>query len=83
MLKLRLAKFYVFFVFRSGPWFDLHRLMKKVFYVKKLKRDQLKKKMGRSPGLVVMGGDSCSKGRDFESRHHILGGHGVFHIYLL
>ena len=39
--------------------------------------------MGRSPGLVVMGGDSCSKGRDFESRHHILGGHGVFHIYLL
>ena len=24
------------------------------------------------PGLVVMGGDSCSKGRGFESLHHIL-----------
>ena len=22
-----------------------------------------------SPGLVVMGGDSCSKGRGFESQH--------------
>ena len=30
---------------------------------------------GGSPGLVVMGGDSCSKGRKFESRHHILDGH--------
>ena len=36
---------------------------------------------GGSPGLVVMGGDSCSKGRVFESRHHILDRH--FHIYLL
>ena len=26
-------------------------------------------------GLVVMGGDSCSKGREFESRNHILDGH--------
>ena len=32
-------------------------------------------KMGRSPGLEVMEGDSCSKGRDFESRRHILDGH--------
>ena len=30
---------------------------------------------GGSPGLVVMGGDSCSKGRDFKSRHRILDGH--------
>ena len=30
---------------------------------------------GGSPGLVVMGGDSCSKGRQFESRHRILDGH--------
>ena len=30
---------------------------------------------GRSPGLVVMGGDSRSKGHGFESRHHILDGH--------
>ena len=28
-----------------------------------------------SHGLVVMGGDSCSKGRGFESRHHIVYGH--------
>ena len=28
-----------------------------------------------SPGLVVMGGDSCSEGGGFESRHHILDGH--------
>ena len=32
-------------------------------------------KSGGSPGLVVMGGDSCSKGRGFESLHHILDGH--------
>ena len=30
---------------------------------------------GGSPGLVVMGGDSCSKGRGFESRYCILDGH--------
>ena len=32
------------------------------------------------PGLVVMGGDSCSEGRWFESQHHILDGH--FFIYI-
>ena len=30
---------------------------------------------GGRPGLVVMGGDSCSKGSEFESRHRILNGH--------
>ena len=30
---------------------------------------------GMSPGLVVMGGDSCSKGRKFESQHCRLDGH--------
>ena len=30
---------------------------------------------GGSPGLVVMGGDSCSEGRGFESQHSILDGH--------
>ena len=39
--------------------------------------------MGVSPGLVVMGGDSCSEGRGFESRHHILDGNDIFHIDLL
>ena len=28
--------------------------------------------MGGSPGLVVMGDNSCSKGRGFESQHRIL-----------
>ena len=31
--------------------------------------------MGGSPGLVVMGRDSRSKGRGFESRHRKLDGH--------
>ena len=30
---------------------------------------------GGSPGLVVMGGDSCSTGRGFKSRHCILDVH--------
>ena len=30
--------------------------------------------VGGSPGLVVMGGDSSFKGREFESRHGILDG---------
>ena len=32
-------------------------------------------RQGGSTGLVVMGGDSFSKGREFESQHHILNGH--------
>ena len=36
---------------------------------------------GGSPGLVVMGGDSWSEGRGFESNNRILD--GIFHIYLL
>ena len=31
--------------------------------------------LGGSPGLVVMGVDSCSKGCGFESHHHTLDGH--------
>ena len=36
--------------------------------------------MGGSPGLVVMGGDSCSEGCGFKSWHHILDGH--FYTYI-
>ena len=32
-------------------------------------------KMGGSPGLVLIGGDLCSKDHGFESRHLILDGH--------
>ena len=35
---------------------------------------------GGSPGLVFMGGDSCSKGRGFESRRRMLDCHNIFHI---
>ena len=35
---------------------------------------------GGSPGLMVMGGDSHSKGRGFESRHRILDGHFFTYI---
>ena len=39
---------------------------------------------GWSPGLVVMGGDSCSKGRGFESRRRILDGHDIFsHLFVV
>ena len=38
--------------------------------------------MGVSPGLVVMGGDSCSKGREFESGHHIMDGH-FSHLFVV
>ena len=34
-----------------------------------------RERMGRSPGLVVMGGDSCTEGRGFGSWHHILERH--------
>ena len=36
----------------------------------------------KSPGLVVMWGDSCSKGREFESQHHILDGH-FSHLFVV
>ena len=35
-------------------------------------------RLGGSPGLVVMGVDSRSKGRGFESRRRILDGHDIF-----
>ena len=38
--------------------------------------------VGGSPGLVVMGVDSCSIGRGFVSRRRILDGHDIFHIHL-
>ena len=40
--------------------------------------------MGGSPGLVVMGGDSCHKGCGFESRSCILDGQNIFsHIVVV
>ena len=36
----------------------------------------------QNTGLVVMGGDSCSEGRGFESQHHILDGH-FSHLFVV
>ena len=33
-------------------------------------------------GLVFMGGDSCSNGRGFESKHHTLDGH-FSHLFVV
>ena len=38
--------------------------------------------MGGSPGLVVMGDDSCSRGHGFESQHQILDGH-FSHLFVV
>ena len=40
-----------------------------------VRSDSKSLKLGRSPGLVVMGDSSCLKGRGFESRDCILDGH--------
>ena len=70
-------------------FFPCHRLRKKfvTFLIIIAKPIVLSKMflilMGGSPGLVVMGVDSRSKGRGFESRRRILDGHDIFHIHLL
>ena len=40
------------------------------------------KTLGGGPGIVVNGGDSCSKGCESESQHYILDGH-FFTLHLL
>ena len=50
-----------------------------------LKRTHTGKKnggVGQEPGLVVMGGDSCSKGREFESQHQLLDIH-FSHLFVV
>ena len=39
--------------------------------------------MGGSPGLVVLGGDSCTEDHGFESQHLRLDRHDICNIYLL
>ena len=38
--------------------------------------------LGGSPGPVVKGGDSCSKGCVFESQRHLLDGH-FSHLFVV
>ena len=38
---------------------------------------------GRSPGLVVMGGDSTLEGREFKSQDRTLDGHFFTHIFIV
>ena len=35
-----------------------------------------------SPDLLVIGGESCSKGCEFESRQHILDGHIFTYLFV-
>ena len=55
----------------------LHRWTMKLY-----RQNQVRKQL-TSPGLVVMGDSSCSRGHGFKSRRHILDGHDIFHIDLL
>ena len=41
----------------------------------KLSGEKLGQLAGGRPGLVVMGGGSCSNGYEFESRCRVLNGH--------
>ena len=45
------------------------------------KERNIRKEMGGSPCLVVMGGDLCSEGLRFESQHHRLDGHNFTLIW--
>ena len=49
-------------------------LLKKICF----KTVKLKLISGESPGLVVMGGDSCSEGCGFKSQRCILDGNDIF-----
>ena len=46
------------------------------------KRNIERQREGGTPGLEVMGGDSCSKGREFESWDCILDGH-FSHLFVV
>ena len=46
----------------------------------KLSGEKLGQLAGGRPGLVVMGGDSCSNGYEFESQCRVLNGH-FSHIF--
>ena len=54
---------------------DLHDLLFLETSIPTETKIKLKNLLGGSPGLVVMGGDSCSKGRGFESQCNILDRH--------
>ena len=45
-------------------------------------KKKLKYFLDGNRGVVVMGGDSCSEGCGFESRHHTLDGH-ILHTFVV
>ena len=72
---------------RASLWFhskySIWRFELFLFKLKKDSRSQCHKQiLGGSPGLVVMGGASCSEGRGFESQHSLLDGHLVHSVLL-
>ena len=68
-----------------GNWVALEMKMKfpRFIFIQKKKWRKIICGMGGSPGLVVMGGDSCSKGGEFESQHRILDGHLFVYLYVV
>ena len=58
------------------PFVDFEALIRCLMKCSRKKKKGERKR--ESPGLVVMGGDSRSKGRGFESRHRILDGLDIF-----
>ena len=56
--------------------------LRAIYPFTKIRRIESFEKLGGSPGLVVMGRDSSSKGRGFDSRHCILDGH-FSHLFVV
>ena len=52
------------------------------YYMKTWMKSHCQQYVAKSPGLVVMGGDSCSKGCGFKSQHRILDGH-FSHLFVV
>ena len=73
---------------RQMPWFYLQQKQMQQNWIEQSIKFTLfsvrKNDDQRSPGLMVMGGVSCSEGRGFESRRLILDGHSIFpHIFVV
>ena len=64
------------------PSFCLYQLSQKRIMAEQTWLIWHKKLLGGSSGLVVMGGDSCSEGHQFESQHCILNGH-FSHVFVV
>ena len=71
-LLISLSRVYSYFYLFIGPTYLWYYAFNSDTFLLSL---QTKFWVGGSPGLVLMGGDSCSKGCGFKLRHCILDGH--------